>query len=329
LESESNDFWSNHEIASSKMQQLASLKDTVLFWTSLKDELNTLLELIELSISDNDTSFRHSAEEELANATSSLETEEFKLLLSGEYDSRSAIVTIQAGAGGTDSQDWTEMLFNMYIKWSQSHNRSIQVLNVSHGEDAGYRTVTVQIEGEYAYGYLGKETGVHRLVRQSPFDPNNARHTSFAVVEVIPVASEHSDPVIRTEDIKMDAFRSSGPGGQNVQKVASAVRLTHIPTGIVVSCQTERSQHQNREYAMRILNAKLLAAEKDRRDQEVAELRGNRVNPEWGNQIRSYVLHPYKMVKDHRSDFESSDPDKILDGDINEFIDNYLRMSKN
>ena len=306
------------------MQELASLKETVSFWETLNERLDILLELINLAISDNDQSFRESADLELAYLTDSLGQEEFKLLLSGEYDKRSAIVTIQAGAGGTDSQDWAEMLFNMYAKWGQLHKRAIQVLNVSYGEDAGYRTVTVQVEGDFAYGYLEKETGVHRLVRQSPFDPNNARHTSFAVVEVIPVASEHSDPVIRNEDIKMDAFRSSGPGGQNVQKVASAVRLTHLPTGIVVSCQTERSQHQNREYAMRILNAKLLAADKERRDKEVADLRGDRVNPEWGNQIRSYVLHPYKQVKDHRTDFVSTDPSAVLDGHIDEFIKAYM-----
>jgi len=309
------------------MQKLATLKETVSFWSTLQDKLNTLLDLIELAISDYDMDFREAAEQELSDLTVSLEQEEFKLLLSGEYDNRSAILTIQAGAGGTDSQDWAEMLFNMYAKWGQLHKRNVQILNVSHGEDAGYRTVTVQVEGDFAYGYLEKETGVHRLVRQSPFDPNNARHTSFAVVEVMPVASAQSDPVIRSEDIKMDAFRSSGPGGQNVQKVASAVRLTHIPSGIVVSCQTERSQHQNREYAMRILNAKLLAAEKERRDKEVADLRGERVNPEWGNQIRSYVLHPYKQVKDHRTDFVSTDPDGVLEGHIDEFIKAYMVKS--
>lgn len=309
------------------MQELSFLKETVSFWTTLKDNLDTLLELIELSILDADSTLRESTEKELTRMSLSLHQEEFKLLLSGEYDKRSAIVTIQSGAGGTDSQDWTEMLCNMYVRWGQLHKRSIQILNVSHGEDAGYRTVTVQVEGDYAYGYLEKETGVHRLVRQSPFDPSNARHTSFAVVEVMPVASEQFDPVIRSEDIKMDAFRSSGPGGQNVQKVASAVRLTHIPTGTVVSCQTERSQHQNREYAMRILNAKLLAAEKERRDQETAELRGDRVNPEWGNQIRSYVLHPYKQVKDHRTDFTSTDPDGVLNGHIDDFIQAFMVQS--
>jgi peptide chain release factor 2 len=302
------------------MQELTTLKNTVNFWTGLSTKLESLIELIELALSENDFSISSVVASDIEEIKNNLEQEEFKLLLSGVYDIRPAILSIHAGAGGTDSQDWAEMLFKMYSGWCQLHARPIQILNTAYGEDAGFRSVTLQIGGDFAFGYLEKENGVHRLVRQSPFDPSNARHTSFAVVEVIPMASESSDPPIRAEDIKMDAFRSSGPGGQNVQKVASAVRLTHLPSGIVVSCQTERSQFQNREYAMRLLSSRLLALEKERKERELAELRGERISPEWGNQIRSYVLHPYKQVKDHRTNFTSSDPVTVLEGHIDDFI---------
>ena len=230
--------------------------------------------------------------------------QEIILTLSGEYDDRSAILTIYAGAGGTDSQDWAEMLFRMYGRWAEEEKRPAQVMDLSYGDEAGVRGATIEIGGSYSYGYLSAERGVHRLVRLSPYDPNHLRHTSFAQVEVLPSAiDDEVNIAVRSDDIKMDTFRSSGPGGQNVQKVASAVRLTHIPTGLVVSCQTERSQHQNREYAMRILNARILDMENKKRSQERAKLLGQRVSAEWGNQIRSYVLHPYKSVKDHRTNY--------------------------
>ena len=248
-----------------------------------------------------------------------------QLTLSGPYDERPAILTIHSGAGGTDSHDWVEMLTGMYAGWAASDGRPVQVLDTAYGDEAGMRTSTMEIGGQHAFGYLNAEVGVHRLVRMSPFDPARRRQTSFARVEVLPaVVNEDAEVEVRPEDLKMDFFRSSGPGGQNVQKVASAVRLTHLPSGIVVSCQTERSQHQNRDYAMRILRARLLARREEEREQELSTLRGERVSAEWGNQIRSYVLHPYKSVKDHRTDYQTGNTDAVLGGDIDGFIEAYL-----
>ena len=232
---------------------------------------------------------------------------------------------IHPGAGGTDSQDWAEMLLRMYTRWAEESKRPIQVMDMSYGDEAGLRGAVLEIGGNYALGYLNSERGVHRLVRLSPYDPNHLRHTSFADVEVLPSAlEEESEVEVKQDDIKMDFFHSSGPGGQNVQKVASAVRLTHVPTGVVVTCQTERSQHQNREYAMRILRARLLDRENKQRAEDLAKLRGERVAPGFGNQIRSYVLHPYKSVKDHRTNYQSTNPDAVLDGDLEGFIQAYL-----
>ena len=219
------------------------------------------------------------------------------------------------------------MLVRMYTRWAETTRRPVEIMDLSYGDEAGLRSATLEISGQYAFGLLNTERGVHRLVRLSPFDPNHLRHTSFAVVEVMPTSEEEAEVMIRPEDIKLDFFRSSGPGGQNVQKVASAVRLTHLPTGLVINCQVERSQHQNREFAMRILRARLLALQNEKRAQEVAKLRGERIAPEFGNQIRSYVLHPYKSVKDHRTNHQSTNPDKVLDGDLDPFIQAYL-MSK-
>ena len=243
-----------------------------------------------------------------SNSPALLSREEIALTLAGPYDDRPAIVSVYSGAGGTDSQDWAEMLLKMYARWGEVQNRPVQVMDMAYGDEAGLRSATLEIGGPFAYGYLNAERGVHRLVRLSPYDPNNLRHTSFAQVEVLPAAAEEEDIVVRSEDLKMDTFRSSGPGGQNVQKVASAVRLTHVPSGIVVSCQTERSQHQNREYAMRILTARLLARQNEQRAEELAKLKGERVAAEWGNQIRSYVLHPYKSVKDPPHQFPEHQP---------------------
>ena len=261
---------------------------------------------------------------EVAGLARDLAREEIVLTLSGPYDQRPAIVSIHAGAGGTDSQDWAQMLVNMYSRWAEVGKRPMEVLDLTYGDDAGLRSGTIEVGGNHAFGYLTAERGVHRLVRLSPFDPNHLRHTSFAVVEVLPTAESEEDVDIKPEDIRMDTFRSSGPGGQNVQKVASAVRLTHLPTGTVVSCQNERSQHQNREFAMRILRAKLLNLQTEQREMEIAKLRGERVSPEWGNQIRSYVLHPYKSVKDHRTNSQSTNPEAVLDGEIGQFIEAYL-----
>ena len=321
-------FWDDYQNAQNVMQELGRLKETVSVWRGLQRDVESTLDLVSLSIEEQDNSFQSQLEADVSRLNRIMSQQEVVLTLSGEYDDRPAILTIYAGAGGTDSQDWAEMLFRMYARWAEDDKRPSQIMDLSYGDEAGVRGATIEIGGRYSYGYLSAEKGVHRLVRLSPYDPNHLRHTSFAQVEVLPAAlDEEVNISVRQEDIKMDTFRSSGPGGQNVQKVASAVRLTHIPTGIVVSCQTERSQHQNREYAMRILNARILDMENKKRSEERSKLLGDRVSAEWGNQIRSYVLHPYKSVKDHRTNHQSTNPEAVLDGRISGFIEAYL-MSK-
>ena len=317
-------YWDDPRRAQQEMRTLGHLKETVGLWRDLASQASTLLELAELAEEDQDDSLLGQIRDDALQLSRTLAREEIALTLAGPYDDRPAIVSVYSGAGGTDSQDWAEMLLKMYARWGEVQRRPVQVMDMAYGDEAGLRSATLEIGGSYAYGYLSAERGVHRLVRLSPYDPNNLRHTSFAQVEVLPAAGEEEEIVVRPEEIKMDTFRSSGPGGQNVQKVASAVRLTHLPTGLVVSCQTERSQHQNREYAMRILMARLLARQNEQRAEELAKLKGERVAAEWGNQIRSYVLHPYKSVKDHRTNFQSTNPDAVLDGNLNDFIEAYL-----
>ena len=306
------------------MQQLGRLKEIVALWRGLESQAATLLELTDLAIADADAALAAELTAAINQLAQDLAREEIALTLAGPYDDRPAIVSILSGAGGTDSQDWAEMLLKMYGRWGETQKRPVQVMDLAYGDEAGLRSATLEVGGPYAYGYLSAERGVHRLVRLSPFDPNHLRHTSFAQVEVLPAAAEEEEIVVRPEEVKLDTFRSSGPGGQNVQKVASAVRLTHLPSGLVVSCQTERSQRQNREYAMRILLARLLARQNEQRAKERAQLRGERVAAEWGNQIRSYVLHPYQSVKDHRTNYQSTNPAAVLDGDLNDFIAAYL-----
>jgi peptide chain release factor 2 len=247
-------------------------------------------------------------------------------MLSGPYDHDDAILAIHAGAGGTDSQDWAAMLQRMYLRWAEKSGFKTEILDETEGEEAGTKSATIAVDGRYAYGYLRSEKGVHRLVRLSPFDSAHRRHTSFALVEVLPQASmDDAEIEINPNDLKMDVFRSSGAGGQNVQKNATAVRLTHIPTGIVVTCQNERSQLQNRENAMRVLRARLLELKQAEKEQEIAVLRGEYTKAEWGSQIRSYVLHPYQMVKDHRTEYETGSTQAVLDGDLDGFMEAYLK----
>ena len=317
------DFWSNQAEAQRVMQRLADLRKTVTRWRDLDKKAGDVAEL--LALAEQDESLRAGVEGEINAVAAQLDAMELEAAFVSEYDHRNALLTIHAGAGGTESQDWVAMLLRMYLRWAEQRGFKTEVLDTTPGEEAGIKTVTFSIAGEDAYGYTKSEHGVHRLVRLSPFDADHARHTSFALVEVMPEAEEGTDIKIAPDDLRIDYFRSSGPGGQNVQKTSTAVRITHIPSGMVVTCQSERSQHQNREIAMRLLESRLLDAELRRQAEERAKLKGKRISAGWGNQIRSYVLHPYKMVKDHRTDFETGNPEATLEGDLDPFIQSYLR----
>ncbi|MCH2525347.1 MAG: peptide chain release factor 2, partial [Dehalococcoidia bacterium] len=249
---------------------------------------------------------------------------EFLLTLSGEHDQRGAILAIHSGAGGTESQDWAQMLLRMYLRWSDNNGFQTTILDMSNGDEAGIKSVTVNVTGTFAYGNLKSEIGVHRLVRLSPFDSDHARHTSFALVEVLPESEGNAEIVINNDDIRVDVFKASGHGGQSVQKNSTAIRITHLPTNIVVTCQNERSQFQNKEHAMKVLRARLMDLQLKNIAEEQAKLKGEHVSAEWGNQIRSYVLHPYRMVKDHRTGYETSNTDEVLDGNIDQFLKSYL-----
>jgi peptide chain release factor 2 len=297
------------------------LREELATWQDLQQRANDLLELSGLMADGADPQMEASAEAELAALTADYQTQRTSLLFSGEYDAGDAIVSISAGAGGTEATDWAEMLVRMYLRWAERHRYRTEILDQLEGEEAGLKSATVSIEGRFAYGHLRAERGVHRLVRISPFDSQKRRHTTFALVEVLPEvedATEVGD--IPDDELRIETFRSQGAGGQHVNKTDSAVRLTHIPTGIVAQSQNERSQHQNRESAMKILRARLLERRIAEREAEIAALKGVHVEAGWGNQIRSYVLHPYQMVKDHRSGHETSDTSGVLDGDLDRFM---------
>jgi len=300
------------------------MKAEVDSWRTFSHRIQDALELAQLD----DEGLRAELETEISAIETDLEKRSFTAMLSGKHDHDSAILAIHAGAGGTDSQDWAAMLERMYLRWIETRGFKADIVDITEGEEAGIKSVTIAVEGEYAFGYLRSEKGVHRLVRLSPFDAAHRRHTSFALVEVLPqVSMDEAEIDIEPGDVKMDVYRSSGAGGQNVQKNATAVRLTHIPTGIVVTCQNERSQTQNREFAMRILRARLLELKQAEKEEERAVLRGEYTKAEWGSQIRSYVLHPYQMVKDHRTDYETGNAQAVLDGQLDELIDSYLRSA--
>lgn len=305
------------------MRQMAEKKKVVEMWRGLEKRAADLTEL--LTLAEEDKSLLGEIEAEIDRLSTQLDDLEFQMAFSGEFDNRNAILAIHAGAGGTESQDWAAMLMRMYLRWAERRGYKAEVLDVSPGEEAGVKSVVIGISGDYASGYLKSEHGVHRLVRLSPFDADHARHTSFALVEVMPEAAGDVDVTIEPGDLKIDVYRSSAPGGQHMQKTSSAVRIVHIPTGVIVTCQTERSQHQNKETAMRILKARILEKRLEQQAEERAKLKGKRITAGWGNQIRSYVLHPYKMVKDHRTDYQSGNPEAALDGELDEFINAYLR----
>jgi len=320
------EFWNDSQNAQKVMKIVSNLRDHVESWRKFDNQISDLIELAGL----NDESLREEIEAELTKLEAELEKRSIAAMLSGPYDHDDAILAIHAGAGGTDSQDWAEMLQRMYLRWIEKQGFNAEIVDSTPGEEAGIKSVTISVGGQFAFGYLRSEKGVHRLVRLSPFDAAHRRHTSFALIEVLPqVSMDEADIDINPGDIKMDVFRSSGAGGQNVQKNATAVRLTHVPTGIVVTCQNERSQTQNREFAMKILRARLLELRQAEREEERAVLRGEYTKAEWGSQIRSYVLHPYQMVKDHRTDFQVGNAQSVLDGDLDGFMESYLKSTSN
>ena len=307
------------------MRQLSALNDEIQTWRALEGKVNDLAELITLSLQEKDVSLEQEIASELDQVSSQLDKLDFQLLLSGEYDHRDAILAIHAGAGGTESQDWAEMLLRMYIRWAERRGYGAELLDTSPGEEAGIKSAMLEISGDYGYGYLKSEHGVHRLVRLSPFDADHSRHTSFALVEVLPEVDKATEVHIGPDELKVETFRSSGPGGQHMQKTSSAVRITHIPTGLMATCQSQRSQHQNKEVALKVLQARLLDMERAKEAEERARLKGEHQSAAWGNQIRSYVLHPYRMVKDHRTGAETANTTTVLDGDLDKFMEAYLR----
>jgi peptide chain release factor 2 len=303
----------------------AVLREQLEDWHSFERRFKDAEELAGLD----DESLRAELEPEISGFEIELEKRSFIAMLSGPYDADDALLAIHAGAGGTDSQDWAAMLMRMYLRWAEKNGYQTEILDSSEGEEAGIKSATISVSGKYAYGYLRSEKGVHRLVRLSPFDAAHRRHTSFTLVEVLPqVAFDNPEVAIDPADLKIDVFRSSGAGGQNVQKNATAIRITHLPSGIVVTCQNERSQSQNREFAMRILRSRLLEIQKAEKDEEIAVLRGEYTKAEWGSQIRSYVIHPYQMVKDHRTDYETGNTQAVLDGDLAGFMETFLRQGR-
>jgi peptide chain release factor 2 len=309
------------------MRELNSLRGEVEDWLGLHKQVQDTSELLDLAMAEGDEALGLEVAAEVGRLTTDLDRREFRLLLSGSHDRGGAILAIHAGAGGTDASDWAAMLLRMYMRWAETRGYKTDVIDEMSGDEAGIKSVTLTMDGEYAYGYLRAERGVHRLVRLSPFDAAHRRHTSFALVEVWPEIGEDSEIAIRPTDIQIDTFRSSSAGGQHMQKNETAVRITHLASGLVVSCQNERSQTQNRENAMKVLRARLAEREEQKRREQLAELKGDHVKAEWGSQIRSYVLHPYQMVKDHRTEYETGNTAAVLDGRLDEFMEAYLRST--
>jgi peptide chain release factor 2 len=309
------------------MRRAEELRSGIASWRELEQRATGLAEMAEMAAADPEgaASLGPDLERDLAALQADWARMEQQVLLSQPYDERGAIVSVHAGAGGTESQDWTEMLLRMYLRWAERNRFKNEILEATEGEEAGLKSVSFSIDGRWAYGKLRSERGVHRLVRISPYDSQNRRHTTFALVEVMPQVPEDASVEIDDKDLRVDTYRASGAGGQHVNKTDSAVRLTHVPTGIVVAVQSERSQHQNRDRAMAVLRAKLVERQEEEREAEMARLRGEHVEAGWGNQIRSYVLQPYQMVKDLRTGVETSNPNAVLDGDIDSFIQGYLQ----
>jgi peptide chain release factor 2 len=326
-ESMAEDFWADNRKAQAQMQQLNALREEVTTWESITEKLNDLHGIAGLLEEEPDERMQEEVVQDLAAIEQEVEKLQFALMLNGEHDERDAIMSVHAGSGGVDAQDWAEMLFRMYLRWAERHHFRTQVYDYSEGEEAGIKSATIEISGRYAYGYLRSEIGTHRLIRLSPFDAAHRRHTSFAKVEVLPDIENAIEINVRPEDIEVDTYRSTGAGGQHVNKTDSAVRMRHIPTGIVVTCQNERSQLQNREVALKILKARLYERELKKREEETAKLKGEHVQADFGTQIRTVTVHPYNIVKDHRTNFETSDTEGYLNGDVDPFINAYLQMN--
>ena len=319
------DFWNNQDAAQKTIAAMKAIKVVSDPFLKLERECSDLVELLEMSEEEGDAEALGEIEQQIKDLVAAYERFEVKSLLSGPHDAGNAYMSIHAGAGGTESCDWAAMLARMYSRWMEENDYEFKVIESTPGDEAGFRGLTLYVKGPLAYGYLRTEIGVHRLVRISPYDSNKRRHTSFASVDVVPEIDDEIEIEINPDDLRVDTYRSSGAGGQHVNVTDSAVRITHLPTGIVVSCQNERSQHSNRRTAMKVLKARLYRLKEKEREEEMAKLAGEKGDIAWGNQIRSYVLHPYQMVKDHRTDHETSNVDRVLDGDINEFIEAYLR----
>ncbi|MFD1405882.1 peptide chain release factor 2 [Robinsoniella peoriensis] len=322
---EEPDFWDNPEKSQEFMKTLSSLKEDIEVFRKLNDQYEEIETLLEMAYEENDASLIPEIEETLKDFTASLENIRIKTLLSGEYDGDNAIMTLHAGAGGTESCDWASMLYRMYCRWADRKGFQVEVLDYLDGEEAGIKSVTFEVKGENAFGYLKSEKGVHRLVRISPFNAAGKRQTSFVSCDVMPDIEEDIDIEIRDEDLRIDTYRSSGAGGQHINKTSSAIRITHLPTNIVVQCQNERSQHMNKDKAMQMLKAKLYLLKQQENAEKVSDIRGEVKEIGWGNQIRSYVMQPYTMVKDHRTSAETGNVDSVLDGSIDIFINGYLK----
>lgn len=323
------DFWNHPDKAKAISQEATNLKTEVEGHKALVQRVQDTLDYLDMAIEEGDTSLEGEIEDQYKELVKEVEKREVRMLLSGEYDKCNAIITFHAGAGGTEAQDWAQMLIRMYTRWAERNGYQITVMDLQSGDEAGIKSATFAITGEYAYGYLKSEKGVHRLVRISPFDAAARRHTSFTAVDVMPELPDDVDVEINMDDVRVDYFRASGAGGQHVNKTSSAVRMTHIPTGIVVQCQNERSQLQNKEMCMKYLRAKLFELEQEKQAKLKAEIGGVHQAIEWGSQIRSYVFHPYNLVKDHRTNVETGNIQAVMDGDLDIFIEGYLQQEKN